>query len=391
MPQRRIFLLAGEPSGDMLGSRLMDALRAIGGDRFEFQGVGGPRMSKRGLVSLFPMDELSVIGITEIIPHVPNLLRRLGQIVRQVRRWQPDAVVTIDSPGFTLHVHRRLRGERLARVHYVAPQVWAWRPGRTARLARDVDHLLTLLPFEQPFFERHGLNCSFVGHPIVEEAGRHGDGARFRRRNEIPDDAPLVCLLPGSRRSEVARHLPILERAVMELWRRHARLRLVLPTLPAIAPTVMSQVAGWKLPALVLEDRVERFDAYAASWLGIAASGTVSLEAALAGMPLITIYKTGPLTGWLAKRLITVPHVNLVNLILGRPAVPELLQEDCRAERISAVANRLIEDEGVRAEQQAALAEAVERLTGSDPRLPSERAAARVLEIIDQTERDNHP
>lgn len=391
MRARRIFLVAGEPSGDMLGGRLMDALRAMSDAHLEFQGVGGPRMAERGLASLFPMDELSVIGITEIIPHVPNLLRRLGQIVRQVRRWRPDAVVTIDSPGFTLHVHRRLRGQRLARVHYVAPQVWAWRPGRTARLARDVDHLLALLPFEQPFFERHGLSCSFVGHPIVEEASRRGDGARFRRRNEIPADAPLVCLLPGSRRGEVTRHLPILEAAVMELWRRHARLRLVLPTLPAIAPLVKARVAAWKLPTLVLEDRVERFDAYAASWLGIAASGTVSLEAALAGMPLITIYKTGPLTGWMAKRLITVPHVNLVNLILGRPAVPELLQEDCDAERISAVASRLIEDEGVRAEQEAALAEAVRRLAGSDPRPPSQRAAARVLEIIEQTERDTDP
>lgn len=382
MPRARIFILAGEPSGDMLGARLIQALRDQAGEGVEFFGVGGPRMAGQGLASLFPMQELSLIGFTEILPHLPRLGRRLWQTAAEIRRRRPDLVLTIDSPGFALRLQRRLRALPHARVHYVAPQVWAWREGRAAQLARTLDHLLALLPFEPPFFERHGLACSFVGHPIVEEAGRRGDGGRFRRRFEIPADAPLLCLLPGSRQAEVERHLPVLEGAVTRLWPSCPRLRVVLPTLGVIAPVVRDLVAGWKVPVLVLEDRNERFDAYAASCLAIAASGTVSLEVALAGLPMITIYRTGPLTAWLARRLLRVPHVNLVNLVLDRPAVPELLQEDCHPERIAALAERLIEDEQLRRAQQAALAEAVARLDGGNHLPPSQRAAARVLDIL---------
>jgi len=382
MRPTQVFVLAGEPSGDMLGGRLLQALRDQAGDRLEFFGVGGPRMAERGLVSLFPMEELSLIGFAEILPHLPRLAARLRTTASEIRRRRPALVLTIDSPGFALRLQRRLGGLSMLRMHYVAPQVWAWRQERAARLAGDVDHLMALLPFEPPFFERYGLSCSFVGHPITEEAGRQGDGARFRRRYGVPCDAPLICLLPGSRRGEVLQHLPLLGQAVAVLWQRFPRVRLVLPTLAGIAPLVKELVAGWKVPALVLEDRAERFDAYAASWLAIAASGTVSLEAALAGLPLITIYRTGPLTAWLARRLINVPHVNLVNLILGRPAVPELLQEDCHPERIAATAARLIEEDDLRRDQQAALAEAVARLGATDGRLPSQRAAARVLEVM---------
>ena len=382
MQRSRVFVLAGEPSGDMLGGRLIAALREQTDDRLEFFGVGGPRMAERGLDSLFPMDELSLIGFAEILPHLPRLAGRLRATVAEIRRRRPALVLTIDSPGFALRLQRRLRGLPMLRMHYVAPQVWAWRQQRAAKLAGDLDHLLALLPFEPPFFERYGLSCSFVGHPITEEAGRQGDGAHFRRRYGIPPDVPLICILPGSRRSEVSQHLPLLGDAVAVLWQRFPRVRLMLPTLAGIAPLVKDLVADWKIPVLVLEDRAERFDAYAASWLAIAASGTVSLEAALAGLPLITIYRTGPLTGWLARRLIKVPHVNLVNLILGRPAVPELLQEDCHPERIAATAARLIENDGLRQNQQAALAEAVARLGAPDGRSPSQRAAARVLEIM---------
>jgi lipid-A-disaccharide synthase len=382
MRPTQVFVLAGEPSGDMLGGRLLQALKDQAGDQLEFFGVGGPRMAERGLVSLFPMEELSLIGFAEILPHLPRLAARLSETATEIRRRKPALVLTIDSPGFALRLQRRLGGLSMLRMHYVAPQVWAWRQQRAARLAGDVDHLMALLPFEPPFFERYGLSCSFVGHPITEEAGREGDGMRFRRRYGVPPDAPQICLLPGSRRGEVLQHLPLLGHAVAVLWQRFPRLRLVLPTLAGIAPLVKQLVAGWKVPALVLEDRAERFDAYAASWLAIAASGTVSLEAALAGLPLITIYRTGPVTAWLARRLIKVPHVNLVNLILGRPAVPELLQEDCHPERIAAAAARLIKEEDLRRDQQAALAEAVARLGGTDARSPSQCAAARVLEVM---------
>ena len=378
----RIFLLAGEPSGDAIGARLIQALRERASGGLELAGVGGPHMASCGLSSLFPMHELSWIGATESLPAAPRLWRRLRQTAHEIERRRPDLVLTIDALGFGLRLQRRLAGRPLVRVQYGAPEAWAWHEARALQLARDLDHLLALLPFEPAFFERYGVPCSFVGHPIVEEIDRRADGPRFRRRYQLPADAPLLCLLPGTRQSEIAQHLPVLERAVALIWRHVSQLRLVLPTQAVMAPLVKRMVARWQLPVLVLEDRTEHFDAYAASSLAIAASGTVSLEVALAGLPAITIYRTRTLPAWLARRLTPMPHVNMVNLILGRPAVPELLQEDCRADRVAAAAVRLIGDEALRRDQQAALAEAVDRLRGGDERPPSQRAAARVLELL---------
>jgi lipid-A-disaccharide synthase len=378
----RIFLLTGEPWGDAVGARLMQALRQQAPGKLAFEGVGGPRMASCGLQSLFPMEELALGSVAETLPLLPRLWRRLAQAAHEVDRRQTDLVLTIALPEFALRLQRRLAGRPLVRVHYGAPQTWAWREKRAARLARDLDHLLALLPFEPALFRPYGVACSFVGHPIFEEVPVAADGARFRRRYELPADAPLLCLLPGSKESEIRPHLLVLEEAVPLIWRQISQLRLVLPTTPHMAPLAKRLVARWKLPVLVLEDRTERFDAYDASVLAIAASGTVSLETALAGLPAITIYRAGPLTAWLARRLIRAPHVNPVNLILGRPAVPELLQEDCRADRIAAAATRLIGDEALRQDQQTALAEAVAHLRGGDERPPSQRAAARILELL---------
>lgn len=382
MAARRIFLLAGEPSGDMLGARLMQALHERTDGGIAFAGVGGSRMTGQGLDSLFPMDELALMGFAEILPHLPRLVVRMRQTLAAIERFEPDMVLTIDSPGFSLRLQRRLAGHTFQRVHYVAPQVWAWRAGRARRLARDLDHLLALLPFEPPFFERYGLACSFVGHPIIEEAGARGDGASFRQRHGLPDDTVLLCLLPGSRRGEVSRHLPVLETAMSRLRQSIPGLRVVIPTLPGIAPMLREPVGRWPVPTLVVDGPTERFDAYAASRLAIAASGTISLELALAALPFVTVYRTGPLTGWLARRLIRVPHVNLVNLILHRSAVPELLQEECRADRIAEVAGSLMTDESLRSAQQAALGQAAEQLGATEELPPSRRAAERLLTIL---------
>jgi lipid-A-disaccharide synthase len=378
----RIFLLAAEPWGDAIGARLIRALREQGPGDLELAGGGGPRMARCGLPSPFPMPRVSSTGSAGVLPPGPRLWRRLRQATQEVERCRPDLVLTIDSPAFALRLQGRLAGRPLVRVQYEAPPAWAWREASAARLARNVDHVLALLPFEPAFFRRHGVACSFVGHPLVEDVNPAADGPRFRRRYQLSADAPVLCLLPGSRAGEIRRHLPVLEHAVSLIWRRVSQLRLVLPTPAGLAPLVKRLVARWQLPVLVLEDRAERFDAYAASWLAIAASGITSLEVALAGLPAISIYRTGAWAGWLAGRLTRVPHVNMVNLILGRPAVPELLQEDCRADRIAAAAVRLIADEALRRDQQTALAEAVGRLRGDDERPPSRRAAARILELL---------
>ena len=378
----RLFLLAEEPSGDILGARLIQALRDQTAESLDLAGVGGPHMGHYGLISLFSMEELSPSGLSEALPRAARLWHRLRETAATIDRFRPDLVLTIGFPHIGLRLQRRLAGRPLVRVHYVAPQAWASRGARAARLARDLDHLLAVLPFEPAFFRRYGVPCSFVGHPIVEEMDEPGDGARFRRRYQLSADAPVLCLLPGSRSGEVSGHLPVLEQAVTLIWQQVSQLRLVVPTLPSLAPLVKRLVARWKLPVLVLEDRAERFDAYAASWLAIATSGTVSLETALAGLPGITIHRAGLLTAWRDPSSTGGPHVNLVNLILGRPAVPELLEDDCRPDRIAAAAVRLISDQRLRAEQQAGLAEAVAGLRGADDRLPSQRAAAKVLELL---------
>ena len=383
-----VFLVAGEPSGDVLGGRLMAALRERAPD-IRFVGcVGGPRMAEQGLDSLFPMDDLTLMGFAEVLPSVPRVLRRLRETARAIERVGPDLVLTIDSPGFSLRLHGRLAarpiGRELLRVHSVAPQVWAWWPGRAKRIAGVLDHLLVLLPFEPPFFEAHGLPCTFVGHPVVEEPATTADGAdptAFRARHGLPPDAPLVCTLPGSRRAEIDQPMPVLGATLPLLAARLPGLRAVLPTLPGIAPRVRAAAAGWGVPVTVVEDRAERFGAFAASSVAIAASGTVALEIALAGLPLVTIYRTTPLTAFLARRLIRVRYVNLINLVLDRPAIPELLQDDCRPERIAAEAMGLIEDGARRDRQRAAMAEATALLgRGGEP--PSRRAADALLRVM---------
>lgn len=377
---RTLFIVAGEPSGDMLGARIMRALQALD-PALRFEGVGGPGMIGEGLESRFAMDELSLIGLAEILPHARHLMRRLGEAEAAARALRPDAVLTIDSPGFSLRLQRRLKGAGVRRIHYVAPQVWAWREGRARRLAHEIDHCLALLPFEPAFFARHGLDCQFVGHPILEEV-RAGDGAAFRSRHGIDPSAPLLCLLPGSRRSEVRRHLPILGEAIWQLKERVPGLHLVLPTLGSVTEAVEVGVAPWAVRPLIVTDRAARFDAYAASTAAIAASGTISLEVALAGLPYVTIYRLNAVSAWLARRLIRVPFVNLANLVLGRKAVPELLQDRCTGTVIATEVERLLHPGEVRTAQLEALREVKGRLAGDDPRSPSERAAAAVMALI---------
>lgn len=383
MARRRIFILAGEPSGDILGARLMATLEDLAGERFAFVGVGGQGMAERGLHGLFPMDELSLVGFTEVVPHIPRLLRRLAQCTRAIERLRPELVLTIDAPAFSLRLQRRLAGQAVRRVHYVAPQVWAWRQRRADRLARDLDHLLALLPFEPPFFERRGLACTFVGHPIVEEVAGTGDGPAFRARHDIGSDVPLLTVLPGSRRSEIERHLAVLGASLELLKAAHPALHVVVPTLSRIAPAVRAGTASWPVPTLVLEARDERFDAYAASTAAIAASGTIALELALARLPFVTIYRTSQMTAWIVRRLVQVRFANLVNLILDRPAVVELIQEACTPERITSEALELIDNPENRTRQIADLAEASVRLRGADKRVPSVHAAECLLGLLE--------
>jgi lipid-A-disaccharide synthase len=374
-----IFMIAGEPSGDVLGARLMAALHHLTGGKVEVCGVGGEMMREQGLESLFPMEELSVMGITEILPHLPRLLRRIREMATAIDQAAPDALVTIDSPDFTRRVARRLTDRTIPRIHYVAPTVWAWRPWRAKGFARDFTHLLALLPFEPPWFERVGLPCSFVGHPVIESGADQGDGAAFRARHGIAADTPVICVLPGSRRGEIGRLSGDFGAALALLAERYPHMRLVVPTIEAMAPVVREVVTGWPGSPIVVQGAAERYDAMAASNAALAASGTVALELALARVPVVSTYRVAPLTHFIARRLLSIDYGNLVNIIENREIVPELIQDDCRPERIAAVLERMLGPEGVA--QVEASQPALSQL-GMGGEAPSRRAARAVLDII---------
>jgi lipid-A-disaccharide synthase len=376
-----IFLVAGEPSGDALGASLMAALKERTGGVVRFAGVGGDGMASQGLDSLFPMADLSVMGVAEVLPRLPRILRRLSETAREARRLRPAAVVTIDSPDFCFRLAKRLRGAGIPLIHYVAPSVWAWRPGRARKIAAFLDHLLALLPFEPPYFEREGLACTFVGHPVVESGVDLGDGRRFRERHGITADAPLICVLPGSRRSETSRLLPIFAQAVAGLRATRPDLAAVVPVIGAVADEVARATADWPVPTTVVHGRADKIDAFAAANVALAASGTVALELAMAETPTVIAYRVSPISAWLARRLVRVSYANLVNLVLDRPAVPELLQEDCRPERLTVALDALLADETAKRAQVEAGREALARLGRGGPS-PGDRAAAAVLDVI---------
>jgi len=376
-----IFLVAGEPSGDALGARLMSALKEARGGAARFAGIGGAGMAAEGLDSLFPMSELTLMGLAEVLPHVPRLLRRIAETEAAARATRPDVVVTIDSPGFSFRVARRLVGSGIPVVHYVAPSVWAWRPGRAREIAGFLDHLMALLPFEPPYFEAEGLACTFVGHPVLESTADDGDGPAFRRRHGIGDDAPVICLLPGSRQGEVSRLMPVFAEAVALVAKGRPDLEVVVPSVAALAGTITDAAGGWSVPARVVTGEAEKFDAFAAADAALAASGTVALELAMAKTPAVIAYRMHPLTGWLARRLVRVRYVSLVNLVLDRPVMPELLLGDCRPDRLAEAVTSLLDDPEARAVQAAGAAEALAAL-GLDGAAPSRRAADVVLDVI---------
>ncbi|HEY0419139.1 MAG TPA: lipid-A-disaccharide synthase, partial [Acetobacteraceae bacterium] len=328
-----IYVATGEQSGDVLGARLIAALRAARPD-LEFAGIGGPRMAEQGVESLFPLRELAVMGLLEVLPRILRLRRLLDDAVADVLARRPAVLVTIDSPGFTLRLLRRVAPSGIRRVHYVAPQAWAWRESRVRHFPGLWDRLLCLLPFEPAFFARHGLEATFVGHPVLESGAGQGDAARFRAAHGVAADARVVVLMPGSRRSEVTRLLPIFGRALSLLAARIPGIVPVVPVASAVAETVRAGAESWPVRPVIVTEIQAKHDAYAAASAALTKSGTSTLELALAGVPMIVAYRVNPLTAAIARRLVKVPYAALVNLLAGREVVPELIQ-DCTPERLA--------------------------------------------------------
>jgi lipid-A-disaccharide synthase len=375
------YLIAGEPSGDIIGASLMRALTERTQGIARFAGIGGEAMAALGLESRVPLNELAIMGFLELIPAARRLLRRVRETAEDIERQQPVAVVTIDSSGFCFRVGEALRKSGKTPppiIHYVAPMVWALREHRARSAKRAADHLLTLFPFEPPYFEQVGLPATYVGHPVVEgEAGR-GDGAGFRRRHGIDAAAPVLCVLPGSRMAEVRRLLPVFGRTVERMAARFPNLVVVVPTVANVADAVAAAVEAWAGKSVIVRGVAEKFDAFAASNAALAASGTVALELAMARVPMVVGYRLWSPTYWAVRRVVKVRFANLINLLLDRLVVPELLQEACTPGRLEAALLPLLTDEKARRVQLDAF-DAALRQIGLGGAAPSRKAADIVL------------
>jgi lipid-A-disaccharide synthase len=370
----RVFLIAGEPSGDRLGAALMAGLRALRPD-VVFSGVGGALMQAQGLQSLFAMEELSVMGIAEVLPKYRQLKRRIAQTAEAALAASPSVMISIDSPDFCLRVAKRVKAQRpdLPTVHYVAPSVWAWRPKRAGKMARVIDHVLALLPFEPPLMRAAGMSCDFVGHPVVAETL-----ATPEERALLAGEGPLILALPGSRRGEVTRLAPVIGAVLAQIKAVYPAARVALPTVRGVADLVTDLSRDWPIVPQIIQDPVLKRAAFAAADVAIAASGTVSLELAANGCPMVIAYDMHPLTLWLMRRAALIDTVTLVNLVSETRVVPEFIGSNCRADLIAPAVLALLQGAN---DQQAAMALTMQRL-GQDGAAPGLRAAQSVLDFL---------
>ena len=378
-----IYLIAGEQSGDVLGARLIRAIRRRDPDA-TFAGIGGETMAREGFTSLFPLRDLALMGLLEVLPRLRQLKARMAQTVADIEARRPDVVVTIDSPGFTLRVLRRIAGLGIPRAHYVAPQVWAWREGRVKHFPGLWDRLLCLLPFEPAFFARHGLPAMFVGHPVLESGADQGDAARFRARHGLAPDTPVLIVMPGSRRTEITRHLPIL-RATLE--RLDPGIVPVVPLAGPVAEAVSAATQTWTPRPILVSALQDKHDAFAAAAAALTKSGTSTLELALAGVPMVVTYRANPVTIWLVRKLAKVKYACILNLLADRYVVPELLQEDSTPEKLSAALRVILTPAGAAA--QRADFDRLMAMLRAPEGAPSDAAAAAVLGLLQQPAGDH--
>jgi lipid-A-disaccharide synthase len=376
----KVFVIAGEPSGDALGGAVMAGLSELA-PGVQFEGVGGPLMQAQGLVSLFDMDELSVMGLAEVLPKYRALKRRIAQCADAVIAAQPDVLLTIDSPDFCLRVAKLVKARSDIRtIHYVAPTVWAWRPGRAAKMAGHIDHVLALFPFEPPLMQAAGMTCDFVGHPVAAQlVATDAEVAAFRAVHDL-GDAPLVLALPGSRKGEVTRLASRFDGALELLKQTKANIRVVVPCAGPVADLVRELTADWPgQPILIApDDAAAKRAAFRAADVALAASGTVSLELAASDTPMVIAYDMNWLSTQIIARMLLVDTVTLVNLVSDSRTVPEFIGEDCTSSRIADGLRAVLADPYA---QRDAMALTMDRL-GRGGEAPGLRAARSVLSHV---------
>jgi lipid-A-disaccharide synthase len=386
---RRIFLVATEESGDRLGAGLMKVLRQRLGGAVEFEGVGGRAMTREGLSPLFPIEELSIIGFAAVVKQLPKILRLIRETADAVIAAAPDILVIIDSPDFTHRVARRVRARdaSIPIIDYVSPTVWAWRPGRARAMLRYIDQVLALLPFEPEEYRKlRGPPCVYIGHPLTEQLTSLRPNADERARRDA--EPPVLLVLPGSRRSEVRHHLAVFGQALGRLQADGAAFELKLPTMPHLADTVRAGVRDWPVAPEIVVGEAEKRAAFRTARAALAKSGTVTLELALSGVPMVTAYRVGSMEAFILRRAIRVSSVILANLIIGSEVIPEFLQENCTAENLARALRPLMSDTPERKLQLEAFSTLDAKMsTNNIP--PSVRAADIVLATMRSGRRAN--
>jgi lipid-A-disaccharide synthase len=371
----KILISAGEASGDLYAAALVEALRRHRPD-LQFFGCAGPRMQKAGVRPVVDAHSLAVVGLVEVITHIPRIYGEYRKLLAAARAERPDVAILTDSPDFHLRVARRLKQLGIPVLYLVAPQVWAWRKGRLPSMRRTIDRLLCIFPFEPEFFARHGIDATYIGHPLTRLVQPSASRAELRRRFDIPEGTPLIGLLPGSRTGEAARHLPVLLDAVERLRTTAKNApRFILAVPPGTIPlrsNFRERISSASIQ--LLEGKT--WDVLVCADVALAASGTVTIEACLVGTPMVTFYRVNNLSWWMGKALVRVPFYSMVNLVAGRRIVPELIQDQMTAESLAREALALIENDDKRESMRRDLAEVARKLSG--PEDPMEVAASLV-------------
>jgi lipid-A-disaccharide synthase len=389
---RRIFVVAGEHSGDLLGGKLLSALRRKSqGAEFAFKGVGGEHMCAEGLETIFPIEDVAVMGPAAIIARLPTLVRRVYRTVDAALAFNPDLLLIIDSPEFTHPIAKRVRQRRpdIPIVDYVSPSVWAWRPGRARKMRPYVDHLLALLPFEPAAHARlGGPPCTYVGHPLIERAAWI-DGLEtesLRARLDLTPGLPVLVVLPGSRPSEVARLMEPFGEALREIRQKVGPMEIILPAVPSVRPLIQEALVTWPQQPYLVDGEEDKFRAFKLANVALAASGTVTLELGVTGTPMVVAYRVDAVAARL-RFLLKVPSVVLANLVLGENAFPEFIQEDCTPGKLGEALLPLIGDGPERRRQLAALGRIRENMFLAEG-TPSDKAADVVMRILQKLDAD---
>ena len=382
MKKAKIFVIVGESSGDILAADLMNSILRKSKD-ISFFGVGGEEMSKvKSFKSLFDISDIAIMGFSEIIKNIFKVKKRINQTVDAILKIKPDIVLTVDAPGFNISVVKKVKAklQNTKFVHYVAPQVWAWKEKRAEKIAKIFDYLLCFFPFEPKYFEKYGLKCFVVGHTAIKNV--IGDKKRFLKNYNLLEKDIVVTLLPGSRKQMAEKLLPIYRDVVDELYEKVPNLKIVIPTTETIDYFIISETKNWKYEPIIVKGKQNRYDAFVASTASLCISGTAVLELAVAKVPTVVAYKISKLSYAIAKHFVKIKNVTLPNIIMEKTVVPEFIQNRCNAEELTRAMMKAITNKKYRESQIKNYDLLLKKMNFNDKKSPSDKAADVVLSIL---------